>query len=85
MLKTIIFIFLGAVIFAILIREIIKWIGFLRTIRFRKKLKPGDYCRFRLHDKIETGYVINAWPEENLVRVRHLGVTHKLNYHDVFP
>ena len=80
------FIIILAVLLMVFIFRIIrKWRRYYKIIRFREKLKPGDYCHFTINNKTETGFVIRAWKNLNIIHVNHLGITHKLKYHDVFP
>ncbi len=81
----IILLLLAMITASFLFYEIRKWRNYLRIIRFREKMKPGDYCSFLYNGRKETGYITNVWPAQNTVRVRHQGTTVNLKFHEIFP
>lgn len=79
------FIILGVLFLIFIFRTVMKWRRYYKIIRFREQLKPGDYCRFKINEKTETGFVTKAWKNLNVIHVQHLGTVHKISYRDVYP
>lgn len=62
-----------------------KWVRFYKIIRFREKLKVGDYCTFVVNGKPVTGFVSKYWPELHLINVKHQGITYKIKLNEIYP
>lgn len=72
-------------VFGGLILLALKWQRIRHILDFRKHLKPGDTCWFKLGPLWVSGYVLSAWKQQNRVTVRYNNCIHKLKYYDIYP
>jgi len=84
LLKTILWI-IGIIFWLFVIILVANWRRIMKIARFRKNIKQGDYCRFKLGNEMVTGFVISVDDNGNNLHVHHYGVMHKLKYYEIYP